>query len=130
MMEKEVEAPVLRTDARPLTQERLEEVWRQAGEALGIAPLLGDATVQLEEHNNFTVVAENTFFSQDFRPRKTEVLEWIRKETGLSMIDCRVVVRYVEKDAKPSRPDDKYADMLTRNPHLASLRKLFPNLDY
>ena len=125
-----IERPTVVVDVEPLTQERLEALWKEAGEALNLKELLSEAKVTLTEHNNFDIEAQNTIFSNNFKPHKLEVIEWLRAKTGLKMLDARVHVRYVEKDDVPYSPEEKYAAMQARNPHIFELRKLFPLIDY
>ena len=37
---------------------------------------------------------------------------------------------FISKEEVTYSPDDKYKAMVEKNPHLAELRKLFPNIDY
>lgn len=124
------EIPVLQKEVEPLTQERVEVLWQQVGEALGIADLTASAKPELQEHSHILLHAQTTLFSNDFKPHKMDVVQWLREQTGLRMLDCSVKVRYVEKDALPYSPDDKYQYMLKQNPNLAMLRQLFPQIDY
>lgn len=116
-------------DAEALTQQRLEELWAQVGAELGIGDLLADATVTLGQRNNFTITAQTVLFADQFAQHRTDVMQWLRRQTGLPMMDCKVVARYVEKDALPYSPDEKYRYMLEHNPQLARLRRLFPQIE-
>ena len=126
-----VELPSLKVEVKPLTQERLEELWGQAAQACGLEEMLAEGKPMLDEHPGvIRVESQTTWFADEFKKHKIDVMECLRRETGMRMLDCKVVPLFVEKDDVIYSPDAKYAAMLEKNPQLFELRKLFPMIDY
>ena len=85
----------------------------------------------LGEHTGFIdIEALSVTFHEDFKSHKIDVMEFLRKKTGMKTLDCKVQQLFIKKDDVLYSPDDKYAALLERNPAMAELRKLFPALDY
>ena len=125
------EIPRLDADVKPLTQERLEELWRKAATECDLEELMAEGKPVLDEHPGlFRVESQTTWFADEFKKHKIDVMECLRRETGMRMLDCKVVPLFVEKDDVIYSPDAKYAAMLEKNPQLFELRKLFPMIDY
>ena len=122
--------PRLQVDVKPLTQDDLERLWHEAGEQLGLAELLSASKVKLgDAPNTFDVEATTVYFSDDFKPHKIDVLQFIRNKTGLRMLDCKVIPLYINKEAIPYSAEEKYRIMVKQNPQLAELIKIFPEID-
>lgn len=125
------QAPRLQADVAPLTDESLCRYWDEAAKELGLVDLMKDGTVHLGEKNgHFEVQAQTTWFHDEFKPHKMEVLELMRKKSGMPMLDCKVTPLFVAKDEVLYSPDQKYNAMLDHNPNLMGLRRLLPNIDY
>lgn len=123
--------PSIAVEVKSLNEEDLKQYWDEAAEKLGIVdimkagmPCLGEQTGLIE------VDAQTVSFSDEFKPHKIEVMEFLRDKTGMKMLDCKVNPRYIEKTEVIYSPEDKYKAMLAANPSLVELRKLFPNIDY
>ncbi len=115
----------------PLTQEDLERYWDTIAAELNLTELLGAAKPIVGNHTGIVEIeAQTVWFADEFRNHRTEVMEHLRKLTGQPMLECKVKPKFVEGDEVVYSPDDKYAKMIERNPALASLRKLMPELDY
>lgn len=126
-----VEVPKIVAEVKPLVQEDLERYWKEAGEELGIANLLKDATVRLGERTGcIEVDAQTTYFHEEFKSHRTAVLETLRSKSGMKMLECKVNQLFVGKDEVIYSPEEKYKTMLEANPQLQGLRKLFPNVDF
>ena len=63
-------------------------------------------------------------------PPICDVLTALRNKCGMPMLECKVNPLFVKKNDVLYSPDQKYNAMLERNPAIAGLRKLFPNIDY
>lgn len=124
-------APHIELEVKPLTEEDLKAYWQEAAESLGLQELLADGVPHLgEKPGCFEVDAQSVTFHDEFKPHKIDVMEFLRGKTGMKLLDCKVNPRFVSKEEVVYSPDDKYAAMLERNPHMAELRKLFPMIDY
>ena len=124
-------ASTLQAEVRPLTQEDLERYWDTIAAELNLTELLGAAKPIVGDHTGIVEIeAQTVWFADEFRNHRTEVMEHLRKLTGQPMLECKVKPKFVEGDEVVYSPDDKYAKMIERNPALASLRKLMPELDY
>jgi len=116
---------------KPLTQEDLERYWHEIGDELDIADLLKDATVMLgEQHGIIEIDAQTTYFHEDFKPHRMDVLEALRKKSGMKMLDCKVNQLFVGKDEVVYSPDEKYKAMVQSNPAMQQMRHLFPSIDF
>lgn len=123
--------PRLQAEVAPLTDEALRRYWDETAKELGLADLMKDGSVHLGEKNGlFEVEAQTTWFHDEFKPHKMEVLELMRKKSGMPMLDCKVNPLFVSKDEVIYSPDQKYNAMLDHNPNLMGLRRLLPNIDY
>ena len=125
------ELPNLQAEVEPLTQERLDSLWQQAAKECDLEEMMAQGKPTLGEYpGQFRVESLATWFADEFKPHKIDVLECMRRETGMRMLDCKVVPLFVEKGEMIYSPDAKYNAMLERNPQLFELRKLFPMIDY
>ena len=129
--------PKLQAEVRQLTQEDLERYWNEVATELQLGELMKDATVKLgeqvrlgEKPGLIEVDAQTTYFHDEFKPHKTEVLEALRAKTGMRMLDCKVNQLFVDKDEVIYSPDEKYKAMLQEHPAMMAMRKLFPNIDF
>lgn len=121
----------IEVEVKPLTEEDLAAYWQEAGEKLGLQELLSEGLPHLGEKTGyFEVDAQSVSFHEEFKPHKIDVMEFLRKKTGMKMLDCKVNQLFVSKEEVTYSPDDKYKAMVEKNPHLAELRKLFPMIDY
>ena len=121
----------LQADVKPLTQEDLDRYWRETGEELGLTELMKDGTVKLgEQHGVIEVDAQTTYFHDEFKPHKIEVLELLRRKSGMKMLDCKVNQLFVGKEEVIYSPDEKYKTMVEANPVMQHMRRLFPSIDY
>ena len=123
-------APKIQVEVKPLTQEDLERYWKETAGELNLTDLMAAATVRMgENQRTIDVEATETWFAADFRPHRIEVMESLRKKSGMPMLDCNVIPLFVSKGTIIYSAEDKYKAMLDVNPKLASLRKLFPEID-
>lgn len=114
-----------------MTQEDLERYWQEVADELELKELMKDGLVKLgEHHGTIEVDAQTTWFHEDFKAHKMEVLEALREKTGMKMLDCKVNQLFVGKDEVIYSPDEKYKAMLQSNPDMLAMRKLFPNIDF
>ena len=121
----------IEVEVKPLSEEDLTAYWQEAGKELGLEELLAAAVPHLgEKQGCIEIDAQTVSFHEEFKPKKIEVMEFLRKKTGMRMLDCKVNQLFVSKDEVIYSPEDKYQAMLEQNPQLAELRKLFPIIDY
>lgn len=126
-----VEQPKLDAEVKHLTQEDLERIWQETAEELNLQNLMKDGVVKLSEKIGvFEVEAQTTWFHDDFKPHKLEVLTAMRRKANMPMLDCKVNPLFVDKDEIIYSPEQKYNAMLEHNHDLMSLRRMFPNIDY
>ena len=117
-------------EAKPLTQDDLERYWHETATELNLTELMAAATVALgENHRTVDVTATETWFAGDFRPHRIEVMQRMREKSGMPMLECNVIPLFVSKDVIIYTAEEKYRSMAERNPQIAALRKLFPEID-
>ena len=85
---------------------------------------------RIGEHNRIEIDAQSTYFHDEFKPHRIDVMELLRKKSGMPMLECKVNPLYIEKDEVIYSPQDKYKAMMKINPKLVELRKMFPQIDY
>ena len=123
--------PNIQAEVKPLTQEDMERYWHEVGDELDIAELLKDASVKLgEQHGIIEIDALTTYFHEDFKPHRMDVLEALRRKSGMKMLDCKVNQLFVDKDELVYSPDEKYKAMVQCNPAMQHMRHLFPSIDF
>ena len=123
--------PVLQEEVKPLTQEDLDRYWTEIADELNLQLLMEKGKPRLSDHNGcIEIDAQTTYFHEDFKPRRIEVMQLLRKKCGMPMLECKVNPLYIEKDEVIYSPNDKYNAMLKTNPRLVELRKIFPQIDY
>lgn len=121
----------LQAEVKPLTDEDLKRYWDEVASELGLADLMAGALVHQGDHPGMiTIDAQTTWFADEFKPHRIDVMEALRTKTGMPMLDCKVNPRFLEKEEVVYSPNDKYNAMLQQNPQLIELRKLFPMIDY
>lgn len=125
-----MESPTLPADVKPLTQEELDLYWQQTADELQLQNLMEKGKPRVGEHGRIEIDALSTYFFDDFKPHRINVMESLRKKSGMPLLDCKVNPLFVEKDDVAYSPQDKYKAMLQVNPKLVELRKLFPQIDY
>lgn len=127
----EVERPSLQADMRPLSQELLESYWQRTAEDLKLNEMMGGAKVAVgEKVGVFDVLAQTTWFAEDFKAHRMEVMQHMRKLSGMPMLDCKVTPKFDEREELLYSPEKKYGVMLEHNAAMAKLRQLFPTIDY
>ena len=125
------EVPRLQGDVKPLTQEDLVRYWNVAAEELKLTLLMEKGVPRIGEHSGcIEIDAQSTYFHEDFKPHRIDVMELLRKKSGMPMLECKVNPLYIEKDEVLYSPQEKYKAMLQTNPKLVELRKIFPQIDY
>ncbi len=124
------ETTKVQVEAKPLTQDDLERYWAETAAELGLTDLMAAATVAIgESHRTIDITATETWFVNDFRPHRIDVMQCIRRKCGMPLLDCNVIPLFVSKGTVIYTAEEKYRYMLQQNPSLAALRKLFPEID-
>ena len=124
-------APRLQAEVKPLTQDDLGRYWDETAAELGLADLMKEGLPHLADHpGQIEIDAQTTWFNEEFKPHRIDVMEALRRKSGMPMLDCKVNPLFVAKDEVIYSPTDKYNAMLQQNPKLLELRKLFPMIDY
>lgn len=123
--------PRLVSDVKPLEQADLETYWEEAAQTLGLRELLAGGKPRLGEKPGLIEVdAQSVAFHDEFKPHRTEVMEFLREKTGMRMLDCKVNQMFVTREELIYSPDNKFKAMLEANPAMLEMRKLFPQIDY
>ncbi len=120
---------------KQLTQESLEQYWQQMllsrqQSTPRIAELFENVKIELQQDNVIVLYTVNTYLEVELKPYAVDVLEELRKSSGVSELNYRVEVEYEATEAVPYTPHEKYDAMMLANPVIAELRKLLPEIDY
>ncbi len=123
--------PRLQAEVKPLTQDDLERYWAEVADELNLKELMAGGKPRVGERTGcIEIDAQNTYFHDEFKAHRIDVMEALRAKCGMPMLDCKVNQLFLEKDEVVYSPNDKYNAMLEQNPNLVLLRKLFPQIDY
>ncbi|MBP5190623.1 MAG: hypothetical protein J6031_06880 [Bacteroidales bacterium] len=118
----------------PLTQERLEELWKELVERNGddekFVALLSGKEVELKNNNLFFIKVPNFYFDSLFREYQNRILGFLRESTGNDSLQFRVNVVAERVEHKAYMPREKFDELYKVNPAILSLRKLFPDIDF
>lgn len=125
-----IDTPPAEVEAPPLTENALQQYWNETAEELQLQELMQQAEVHLSDQiGHIEIIATSVTFHEDFKPHRIDIMEGLRRRSHMPMLDCNVKPLFVTKDALPYTPNEKYLDMLKKNPQLENLRKLFPQID-
>ena len=117
-----------------LTQERLEELWKELIERSRddekLYELLADKKVELKNNNLFTIQVPNLYFDSLFRNYQTEILGFLREKTSNEALNYKAVVMVEQVERKAYMPREKFEAMVKVNPSMLTLRKIFPDIDF
>ena len=117
-----------------LTQERLEQLWKELVERSKddekLYELLADKKVELKNNNLFTIQVANLYFDSLFKNYQTEILGFLREKTNNEALLFKVVVVVEHMERKAYMPREKFEEMVKVNPSMLTLRKLFPDIDF
>lgn len=123
------------TEGDPLTQDSLQQYWntligdlQESNKALH--DLLANRTIEYKDNDLFDIVADSSYFEEEFRPHRVAVLERLRHMSRRPNVNCQVRVEYVETEYAAYIPRDKYEVMQATNPQIASFRVVFPEIDF
>ena len=82
------------------------------------------------DDNHFRIWVNNLYFTGVFRQYQSLILRFLREQTANDSLVYTVEVEQQEnQEAKLYSAHDKYDYMVERNPSLATLRVLFPDID-
>lgn len=130
MAPPKVEKATVQVEAKPLTQDDLVRYWHEAADELQLTSLMSAAEVRLGENPRvIDIEATETWFAADFRPHRIEVMELLRKKSGMPLLECNVIPLFVSTGTIIYTAEEKYKAMLEANPATAALRRLFPEID-
>ncbi len=117
-----------------LTQERLEELWKELVNSCSddekLHELIADKKVELKNNNLFTIQVSNLYFESVLRNYQGRILGFLRDKTANESLNYKVVVMVEHVERKAYLPNEKFAEMVKVNPAMLSLRKLFPDIDF
>ena len=121
-------------EAEVLTQERLEELWKELIERSKgdekLYELLVDKKIELKNNNLFTIQVTNLYFDSLFKNYQTDILGFLREATNNEALMYKVVVVVEHVEHKAYLPREKFEEMVKVNPSMLTLRKLFPDIDF
>lgn len=122
-------------DGKQLTQETLQHYWDTLMEQLDegdkeLHDILEGHAVEWRGDDRFDIIADSTYFEEEFRPHRVTLLERLRQLTRRPQLNCQTRVVYVEKEKSAYAPRDKYDRLQAINPTLDTFRVLFPEIDF
>ena len=122
--------PHVAVEVAPLTQEALETYWRETAAELGLEHLLSEAIPRIgEKTSTIEIDAQTVSFHDEFKSHSTRVMELLRKKSGMGRLVPHVNPMFVTREQMAYSPDNKYKAMLEKNPAMAAMRNLFPQIE-
>ena len=126
--------PLENREVEQLTQERLEELWKQLAENYKddekFHSLIADKQVELKNNNLFNIKVPNIYYDKLFHNYQEPILTFMHEATSNEALSYKVVVQVEQHEAKIYLPREKFDAMASRNSSMYSLRKLFPDIDF
>ena len=121
-------------ETKPLTQELLQQEWdnyiqNHQDDARLVEAMKGRKLV-VKDENLFDVVLPNGYMERDYKVFMTDLLEYLRRQTGHVQLQMKMLVDAPQHEKKAYTPKDKYEAMLKMNPELARFRNLFSEIDF
>lgn len=118
---------------QPLTNDTISLYWQRLIEVKTSLPErilngLREARPQIDG-DMIIIHTKNAYLGVELRPYMVELLEWMRKASGMPDLNSRVEVEYEEQKVLVYSATDKYQVMSDENPQLHELRKLLPDID-
>lgn len=121
-------------EIQPLTQEWLEELWKNYAEEhkenATLYNVMHDRRLEIRDQNNFDVFVPNLFLQTELEPFKVELLNHLRKVSGHQLLQLKLVVELGKKEQRAYSPQEKFEAMTKSNPKLIKLKRLFPEIDF
>ena len=118
---------------QPLTNETISMYWQRLIEFKKELPeRIHNSMVEAQpriEGQMIILHTKNAYLEVELRPYMVELLEWLRRASGMPDLNCSVEVEYEQTEAKAYSAVDKYQVMSEENPRLHDLRKLLPDID-
>jgi hypothetical protein len=119
-------------ETEEFTPEQFKKKWDAYVATLGDRPNLQSTLSNLPEFNEnyeFVLEIENTIQEDLINLNKTELVSFLRKELKNSKIQLTTLITEKVKGKIIYTDNEKYEELLKKNPSLAELRKKF-NLDF
>lgn len=118
----------------PLSQERLEEVWKLMLTSIAeVEPRLfehlKDRKVKMVEEDVFELYVDNSYIESEIKMHLIRMLTYLRKKSGRPELNCLIKIVVVEKESRPYSARDKYDAMVKENKVLETMRIIFPDVE-
>ena len=116
----------------PITQEQVNEKWKEFIEKMSDRPSLCSAlsnVPELTEGNKLLLVIGNSVQEEDIRLIKPELISWLRKVLRNSGVELITSIGKIESERMIFSDSEKLQMMMQKNPNLNELKQKF-NLDF
>lgn len=121
-------------EQKEITQELLNELWQQFAETKKeegkIYMLLKNAPVHFVDQKIFNIEITNIYSGKEIDSVKTEMLAFMRENTGHPALNCKYHQVIVEHETKAYSPHEKFQVMQEVNPNMVALKQVFGEIDY
>jgi len=124
---KEVEKYVKVEMEEAFTQERMKEVWKSFAEKYNSDPnfylALTKREPELKKEFKIELLVDNKIQAAMINEIKHDLLNYLRTILKNGRINLETVVNIEKKDVKPYTSQDKYNEMVKKNPMLKDLKE-------
>ena len=121
-------------EVKPLTQELLQQIWdsyiENHKDDTRLVEAMKERKLIVKDENLFEVVLPSGYYEKDYKVFQTDLLEYMRRQTGHVQLQMKMLVDAPQHEAKAYTPKDKYEAMLKMNSELARFRILFSEIDF
>lgn len=121
-------------EQKEITQELLDRLWLQFAETkrdeTKIYTLLKNAPVHFVDQKIFNIEITNIYSGKEIDSVKTEMLAFMRENTGHPALNCKYYQVRVEHETLAYSPQEKFLVMQEVNPNMVALKQVFGDIDY
>ena len=117
-----------------LTLEIVKDLWNKYSESIeedvNLQFAMSQATIEINDNRLFTVTSDNSYMETTIKRNRRNILDFMRKKTGIKLLDFLTSVTKQEHQKVVYNPTDKFEYLKEKNSLMVNLRKTFKNIDF
>ncbi|MBR7168798.1 MAG: DNA polymerase III subunit gamma/tau [Bacteroidales bacterium] len=117
-----------------LTLEVVKDLWNKYSESIeedvNLQFAMSQATIEINDNRLFTVTSDNSYMETTIKRNRRNILDFMRKKTGIKLLDFLTSVTKQEHQKVVYNPTDKFEYLKEKNSLMVNLRKTFKNIDF
>lgn len=117
-----------------LTLEIVKDLWNKYSESIeedvNLQFAMSQATIEINDNRLFTITSDNSYMETTIKRNRRNILDFMRKKTGIKLLDFLTSVTKQEHQKVVYNPTDKFEYLKEKNSLMVNLRKTFKNIDF